>query len=390
MPKHVPEPADHQVLRAEVRTLCEQFPLSYWQECDINRQYPERFVVEFMKSGLASAMIPKEFGGLGLSLDQAAVILEEIHRSGGNASACHAQMYTMGALVRHGSPEQKRHWLPRIASGELRLQAFSVTERESGSDTKAIRTTAIREGPAFVINGTKNWTSRIEQSDLALILARSGDDPVEDQVSGGMSLFIVDLEDARRQQALIVEPAPTWMNYATYQVTYRNLRVPDGNVIGAEGAGFRAILDGMNAERIQLAAEAIGDGYWFIEQAASRATARETFGRPIGANQGIQFPIARAYTEVFAADQVRKVAARLFDDGMNCGAEANMVKLLASEASWQAGNVCLDTFGGDGFLIGHHVERKLRETRLYQTAPVSNNLVLAYLGHRTLGLPKSY
>ncbi len=390
MPKHVPEPADHQVLRAEVRTLCEQFPLSYWQECDINRQYPERFVVEFMKSGLASAMIPKEFGGLGLSLDQAAVILEEIHRSGGNASACHAQMYTMGALVRHGSPEQKRHWLPRIASGELRLQVFSVTERESGSDTKAIRTTAIREGPAFVINGTKNWTSRIEQSDLALILARSGDDPVEDQVSGGMSLFIVDLEDARRQQALIVEPAPTWMNYATYQVTYRNLRVPDGNVIGAEGAGFRAILDGMNAERIQLAAEAIGDGYWFIEQAASRATARETFGRPIGANQGIQFPIARAYTEVFAADQVRKVAARLFDDGMNCGAEANMVKLLASEASWQAGNVCLDTFGGDGFLIGHHVERKLRETRLYQTAPVSNNLVLAYLGHRTLGLPKSY
>lgn len=386
----MPEPTDHQELRAEVRSLCAQFPLTYWQECDMNRQYPERFVVAFMKTGLASALIPQEFGGLGLSLDRPSVILEEIHRSGGNASACHAQMYTMGALVRHGSPEQKRHWLPRIASGELHLQAFSVTERDSGSDTKAMRTNAIRDGSVFVINGTKSWTSRIEQSDLALILAKSGDDSVKDRSSDGLSLFLVDLQDARSQQALIVEEAPTWMNYATFQVTYQNLRVPEDNLIGPEGSGFRAILDGMNAERILLAAEAIGDGYWFIEQAASRASTREMFGRPIGANQGIQFPISRAYTQVFAADQVRKVAARTFDEGRNCGAEANMGKLLASEASWQAGNVCLDTFGGDGFLISHHVERKLRETRLYQTAPVSNNLVLAYLGNRTLGLPKSY
>ncbi len=299
----------------------------------MNRQYPERFVVAFMKTGLASALIPQEFGGLGLSLDRASVILEEIHRSGGNASACHAQMYTMGALVRHGSPEQKRHWLPRIASGELRLQAFSVTERDSGSDTKAMRTNAIRDGSVFVINGTKSWTSRIEQSDLALILAKSGDDSVKDRSSDGLSLFLVDLQDARSQQALIVEEAPTWMNYATFQVTYQNLRVPEDNLIGPEGSGFRAILDGMNAERILLAAEAIGDGYWFIEQAASRASTREMFGRPIGANQGIQFPISRAYTQVFAADQVRKVAARTFDEGRNCGAEANMGKLLASEAS---------------------------------------------------------
>jgi len=324
-----------------------------------------------------------------LGVTEASIILEEIHRSGGNASACHAQMYTMGALLRHGSEEQKRRWLPPIARGDLRLQAFSVTEAEAGSDTTAITTTAARDGDGWVVNGHKSWTSRVEHSDLLLLLARTSPRDPADRTRG-LSLFLVDVREARRSGGIETRRVRTMLNYETFQITYRNLRLPADALIGEEGAGFRAIIDGWNAERILLAAEAIGDGHWFVERASAYAKSRVVFGRPIGANQGIQFPLARAYGQVVAADLMRYRAASLYDAGAPCGAEANLAKLLASEASWAAANVCLDVHGGYGFVDEYDVERKFRETRLFHVAPVSNNLVLSYIATHVLGLPRSY
>ncbi len=377
-------------LRARVRELCLDFPAEYWRSCDRDRAYPQAFVDAMTSSRLLAALIPEQFGGLGLTLAESCAILEEINRSGGNAAACHAQMYVMGALLRHGSPEQHARWLPRIASGELRMQAFSVTEDQAGSDTTAIATEAVRNGDAYIVNGHKSWTSRVEQSDLLLLLARTTPQEKVARRGEGLSLFVVELADARNQDAIEVTPVHTMLNYATYQITYSNLRVPSRNLIGTEGQGLRHALDGMNAERILLASEAIGDGYWFIEKASERATSRHVFGRPIGAYQGVQFPIARAWTAIRAADEMRSLAARRFDTGEPCGAEAITAKLLASEASWQAANVCLDTFGGYGFVDEYDVERKFRETRLYQVAPVSNNLVLAHIAQYVLGMPRSY
>ncbi len=381
---------EQEALRNAVRELCARFPDEYWRGLDRERAYPEEFVRAMTRAGYLSALIPREYGGLGLGITEASIILEEVNRSGGSSAACHAQMYIMGALVRHGSEEQKRRWLPPIAAGDLRLQAFSVTEPEAGSDTTAISTFARREGDYYVVNGHKNWTSRIEQSDLLLLLARTTPREEVDDRTRGLSLFLVDLRGARATGDIETRRVRTMFNYETYQVTYRDLRIPAGNLISAEGAGFRAILDGWNAERILLAAEAIGDGYWFVERASRYARERVVFGRPIGANQGVQFPLARAYAQVTAADLLRYKAAWLFDTGQRCGAEANMAKLLASEASWAAANACLDTHGGNGFVDEYDVERKFRETRLYQVAPVNNNLVLAYVGNHVLGLPKSY
>jgi acyl-CoA dehydrogenase len=383
---------EHEQLRADVRALCAQFGNEYWRELDQQRAYPERFVRVLTEAGYLSALIPREYGGLGLGVTEASIILEEINRSGGSSAACHAQLYLLSALVRHGSDEQKQRWLPPIASGALRLQAFSVTEPEAGSDTTAIRTTAVRDGEHYVINGHKNWTSRIEQSDLLLLLARTTPrEEVADPIRG-ISLFLVDRNEARLRQPEAIEARPVrvMFNYETYQVTYRNLHVPTDNLIGQVGLGFRYVIDGWNAERILLAAECIGDGDWFVEKASRYATERVVFGRPIGQNQGVQFPIARAYSQIRAADLLRYEAARLCDRGEKCGAEANMAKLLASEASWAAANACLDTHGGNGFVHEYDVERKFRETRLFQVAPINNNLVLAYIANHVLGMPRSY
>jgi acyl-CoA dehydrogenase len=378
---------EQNALRDRVATLCAGFPDRYWRELDRERAYPEAFVRALTEAGLLAALVPREYGGLGLGITEAALILGGINRSGGSSAACHAQMYIMSALNRHGSAAQKARWLPPIARGELRLQAFSVTEPEAGSETTAIRTTATRTNDGYVVNGFKNWTSRIEHSDLLLLLARTGE---RSERSHGLSLFLVDLRDARRQGALDVRRVRTMFNYETFQVTYRGLRLPADSLIGEEGEGFRYVIDGWNAERILLAAEAIGDGFWFVARAARYASERVVFGRPIGANQGVQFPIARAYAQLAAAELVQWHAAWLFDSAERCGAEANMAKLLASEASWAAANACLDTLGGYGFVDEYDVERKFRETRLFQVAPVANNLVLAYLGHHVLGMPKSY
>ncbi len=382
-------PDEHQALRQAIRGICAGYPGAYWRDLDRERRYPEAFVAAMTRDGWLASLIPEAFGGRGMRLTEASVILEEIHRSGGNAAACHAQMYTMGALLRHGSDEQKTAWLPRIASGELRLQAFSVTEAEAGSDTTAIATTATRDGDAYVIAGEKSWTSRVEQSDLALVLARTS--PRDDSNrTHGLSLFLVDLRDARAQGTIAVAPVETMLNYPTYRVSYRGLRVPTSGLIGEEGQGFRYILDGWNAERILLAAEAIGDGWWFLDKATAYANARVVFGRPIGQNQGVAFPLARGYAALAAADLMRFRAAALFDAGEPCGPEANMAKLLAADASWELANRCLDVYGGSGFVVDHDVERKFRETRLFQVAPVSTNLILAYLSHTVLGLPRSY
>ena len=384
--------ASHMELREKIRMLCAQFPGEYWRQLDRERAYPKKFVDALTSSGHLAALIPREFGGRGMNLTQASIILEEINRSGGSASACHAQMYTMAALLKHGGSEQKKKYLPKLASGELRLQAFSITEPEAGSDTTSIRTFAKRAGEVFIVNGCKNWTSRIEQSDLLLLLARTAPREGSEDRTAGISLFLVDLREVReaQQAALEITPVRTMFNYAAYQVTYRELQVPAENLIGDEGRGFRYVIDGWNAERILLAAEAIGDGEWFIERASHYAAKREVFGAPIGKNQGVQFPIARAYAQLRAADLMRYRAAELFDAGQKCGAEANMAKLLASEASWMAANVCLDTHGGNGFVEDYDVERKFRETRLFQVAPVTNNLVLAYIGQHVLGMPRSY
>jgi acyl-CoA dehydrogenase len=378
-------------LRDEVRDLCARFPDAYWRELDRERAYPEAFVRVLTEAGYLSALIPADYGGLGLGVTEASIVLEEINHSGGSSAACHAQMYVMGAVVRHGSEAQKRRWLPAVARGELRFQAFSVTEPEAGSDTTAIATTAVRaEDGGWVVNGQKNWTSRIEQSDLLLLLARTTPRDEATDRTRGLSLFLVDLREARRNGGIETRRVRTMFNYETYRVTYRDLRLPAEALVGEAGMGFRYVIDGWNAERVLLAAEAIGDGSWFIERAARYARERVVFGRPIGANQGIQFPLARAHAQLVAADLVRYKAAWLFDRGEPCGAEANMAKLLASEASWAAANACLDAHGGNGFVDEYDVERKFRETRLFQVAPISNNLVLAYVGQHVLGLPKSY
>jgi acyl-CoA dehydrogenase len=386
-------PATEEQLRDDVRALCARFDGAYWRDLDSRREYPEAFVQALTDAGYLAALIPEEFGGLGLPLRSAAAIMEEVNRSGGHSAACHAQMYTMGALLKHGSDAQKRRYLPGIANGDLRLQAFSITEPDAGSNTTEITTFARRDGDSYIVTGHKNWTSRIEQSDLLMLLARTtdrSDDPK--RRSDGISLFIVDLRDVRRTQpaSLRVEPVRTMFNYATNKVWYEQMRIPADALIGEEGRGFRYVIDGWNAERILLASEAVGDGYWFIDTATAYASDRHVFGRPIGANQGVQFPIARAFASVTAAALVRDRAVELFDAGAPCGAEANMAKLLASDASWEAANVCLNTHGGNGFVDEYDVERKFRETRMYQVAPVNNNMILAYLGQNVLGLPRSY
>jgi acyl-CoA dehydrogenase len=366
------------VIRDEVRALCERFPGSYWQGLEPDT-YPTEFVAAMTDAGYLAALIPEEYGGGGLSLDAACAILEEVNASGGSSSACHAQMYTMGTLLRHGSQEQKARWLPRVASGELRLQAFGVTEREAGSDTRRIATRAERRGDHWVVNGHKAWTSRALHSDLMILLARTSDE--------GLSVFLLDL---RELAGVTITATEAMVNHATSEVRFEDVEIPLDALVGVEGEGFRQVLDGWNAERILIAAECVGDGRWFIERAVEYASEREVFGRAIGSNQGVQFPLARAHAAVRAADLMRREAAGRFDAHEPCGPEANMAKLLASEASWLAANACLDAHGGHGFLRRYDVERKFRETRVYQTAPVSNNLILAYLGQHVLGLPRSY
>ncbi|MCG5103688.1 acyl-CoA dehydrogenase family protein [Oceanobacillus alkalisoli] len=383
---------EREQLRKDVRELCESFGNAYWRKLDEPREYPYEFVDALTKAGYLSVLIPEEYGGKGYGLQEATIILEEIHRAGGHAAACHAQMYTMGSVLRHGSKEQKEKYLPGIAKGEIRLQAFSITEPEAGSNTTAIKTFAEKTRDGYIMNGHKNWTSRIQQSDLLLVLARTT--PLEEvkKKSDGISLFLVDLRDIRKNQpdALIIEQVRTMFNYATNKVWYKDMKIPHDTLIGVEGKGFKYVLDGMNAERILLAAETIGDGYFFIDKAVEYAREREVFNRKIGENQGVQFPIARAYAAIKAADLLRYEAAKKFDNNKQCGEEANMAKLLSSEASWEAANVCLNTFGGNGFVDEYDVERKFRETRMYQIAPVHNNMILAYLGQHVLGLPRSY
>ena len=377
--------ADEAALRAGVREVCAGFPGEYWRGLEPDR-YPEAFVAAMTAAGLLAVLIPAEYGGSGLGLEQAAVILEEVNAAGGSASACHAQMYTMGTLLRHGTEQQKRRWLPAIAAGEVRLQAFGVTERDAGSDTTRITTRAERRGDGWVIDGHKAWTSRALHSDLMLLLARTAPyDPAHR--ADGLSVFLIDL---RGLAGVTIRATEAMVNHATSEVFLDAVEVPADTLVGEEGRGFRHILDGMNAERILIAAECVGDGRWFVETGARYASGRAVFGRPVGANQGVQFPLARAYAAVRAADLMRREAARIFDAGGPCGPEANMAKLLASEASWQAANACLDAHGGYGFLREFDVERKFRETRVYQTAPVNNNLVLAYLGQNVLGMPRSY
>lgn len=384
---------EREQLRGKIRELCSDFPNSYWRKLDLEREYPYEFVDALTKSGYLSALIPEKYGGKGYGMTEATIILEEINRSGGHAAGCHAQMYTMGALLKHGSEEQKQKYLPGIAAGEIRFQAFSVTEESAGSNTPAIRTFAEKTEDGYIVNGHKNWTSRVQQSDLLMLLARTTPlEKIGTKKAEGISLFLVDLREIRENQpeTFVVEPVRTMFNYATNQVWYRDMKIPLESLIGEEGKGFRYVLDGMNAERTLLAAEAIGDGYFFIEKAASYANERVVFERQIGANQGIQFPISRAYAALKAADLMRYEAARKFDENEKYGEQANLAKYLASEASWQAANVCLDTHGGYGFVDQYDVERKFRETRMYQVAPVSNNMILAYLGQNVLGMPRSY
>lgn len=376
-------------IRAAVRALCAGFPGSYWQALDAERAYPEKFVQALTEAGFLAALIPLEFGGSGLGLAAAAAILEEVQAAGCNGAACHAQMYTMGTLLRHGSAAQKARFLPAIARGELRLQAFGVTEPTSGTDTSRIRTTALRDGGGWLVNGQKVWTSRVEHSDLLLLLARTTAREEAERPHDGMSVFLVDIRETRGR-GLQVRPIRAMINHHTCEVFFDNLRIPADALIGEEGKGFRYILDGMNAERILIAAECIGDARWFIERAATYARERIVFNRPIGQNQGVAFPIARAHAEMRAAALMVAEAARLFDEGAACGPEANMAKLLAADASWAAADMCLQTHGGFGFACEYDVERKFRETRLYQVAPISTNLILAYLAEHVLGLPRSY
>ncbi len=376
-------------IRAAVAKVCARFPGSYWRELDRARAYPEAFVAALAADGWLAALIPSEHGGAGLGIEDAAAILEEIHLQGCNAAACHAQMYTMGTLLRHGSEAQKRRYLPEIAAGRLRLQAFGVTEPQSGTETLALRTTARREGAGYVVNGQKIWTSRAEHSDLMVLLARTGPAGTGAARTEGLSVFLIDIRD-HLGRGLTLRPIRTMMNHATTEVFFDDLRIPAEALIGTEGAGFRYILSGMNAERILIAAECIGDAKWFLGRAAAYARERVVFGAPIGANQGVQFPLARAWARTHAAELVVREAARAYDRGEDAGVEANTAKLLAAEASWEAAEACLQTHGGFGFAEEYDIERKFRETRLYQVAPISTNLILCHIAERVLGLPKSY
>jgi len=379
----------HADLRAAVRDLCRAFPDAYWRELDAARAYPDAFVGALTEAGYLAALIPDEYGGAGLGVVEASIILEEINRSGGNAGACHAQMYTMGTLLRHGSAAQKRAVLPKIASGELRLQAFGVTEPTTGSDTTQLKTTATRAGDRYIVRGQKVWISRAEHSDLLLLLVRTTPADAVAKRTDGLSMLLVDLR-AAVGHGLTIRPIRTMMNHATTELFFDDLEVPADALVGEEGRGFRYLVDGLNAERILIAAECVGDGRWFIERAARYAKDRVVFNRPIGQNQGVQFPIARAHVDVEAADLMRFRAAEKFDRGEPCGAEANMAKLLAADASWEAANVAVQTHGGFGFAEEYDIERKFRETRLYQVAPISTNLILAYVAEHVLGLPRSY
>ena len=376
-------------IRASVRALCARFQGEYWRKLDRERDYPTEFVVALTEAGYLAALIPEQYGGSGLTLLEAAAIMEEIHACGCNGAACHAQMYTMGTLLRHGSDAQKQCWLPAIASGELRLQAFGVTEPTSGTDTLSLRTTAVRDGDHYIINGQKVWTSRAEHSDLLLLLARTTPREQAKIRTGGLSVFLVDMRLAQGASIRINE-IRTMMNHATTEIFFDDLHVPAENLIGEEGQGFRYILSGMNAERILIGSECIGDAKWFITKATAYAKEREVFGRPIGQNQGVQFPIARAYAQMRSAELMVRDAAVRFQAGQDCGAEANMAKLLAAEASWAAAEMCVQTHGGFGFAEEFDIERKFRETRLYQVAPISTNLILSYLAEHVLGLPRSY
>jgi acyl-CoA dehydrogenase len=379
----------HDGLRQSVREVCEQFPDAYWRALDAKREYPEEFVRAMSEKRYLAALIPEEYGGLGVDLSQASVILEEINRSGGNAQPAHAQVYTMGTLLRHGSEEQKSEYLPKIASGELRLQAFGVTEPEAGTDTTQLTTTAVRDGDDYVINGRKIYISRVQHSDYMILLARTT--PLEEvkRKSEGLSIFFFDLHEAIGK-GLTVKPRRVMINNETNELHFEDLRIPASALIGQEGRGFRYILDGMNAERILIAAECIGNGRWFVDRATRRANERAVFGRPIGQNQGIQFPLARAHISVEAADLMRFRAAELFEAGEPCGAEANMALLLAADAAWEAANAAMQTFGGYSFDAEYDVERKFRETRLFKVAPISTNLILSYIGEHVLGLPRSF
>ncbi|MBI3433668.1 MAG: acyl-CoA/acyl-ACP dehydrogenase [Proteobacteria bacterium] len=376
-------------VRGAVQALCARFPGEYWRHLDRERAYPSQFVAALTEAGFLAALIPEEYGGSGLSLRAAAAIMEEIHACGCNGAACHAQMYTMGTLLRHGSAEQKSHFLPRIARGELRLQAFGVTEPASGTDTLSLRTTATREGDHYIVNGQKIWTSRAEHSDLMLLLARTTPREQVARRTDGLSVFILDMRLAQGT-GMSINPIRTMMNHATTEVFFDDLRVPAENLIGEEGKGFRYILSGMNAERILIAAECVGDARWFIAKASAYGKERVVFGRPIGQNQGVQFPIARAYTQMCAAELMVREAAGLYDSLRDCAAQANMAKLIAADASWEAADMCVQTHGGFGFAEEFDIERKFRETRLYQVAPISTNLILSYIAEHVLGLPRSY
>ncbi|MFL5077080.1 MAG: acyl-CoA dehydrogenase family protein [Microvirga sp.] len=384
------ERSDYPEIREAVVRLCAQFPGEYWRELDRENRYPSEFVNALTEAGYLSVLIPEEYGGSGLPLSAAAAILEEVQRAGCNGAACHAQMYTMGTVLRHGSPEQKQKYLPEIAAGRLRLQAFGVTEPSSGTDTTALKTTARREGnDAYVVNGQKIWTSRAEHSDLMLLLARTTPADQVRKRTEGLSVFLVDMR-AALGSGLTIRPIRTMMNHATTEVFFDDLRVPAENLVGEEGRGFRYILSGMNAERILIAAECIGDAKWFVERAASYSKERVVFGRPIGQNQGVQFPIARAYANMRAAELMVREALRLYEAGQNPGAEANMAKMLAADASFEAANVCVQTHGGFGFAEEYDIERKFREARLYTVAPISTNMILNYVAEHILGLPRSY
>tara|TARA_B110000881_G_scaffold124349_1_gene109213 strand:- start:2367 stop:3524 length:1158 start_codon:yes stop_codon:yes gene_type:complete len=380
---------DHQDIREGVSKLCLGFPGEYWQKCDREQAYPTEFVQALTQGGYLSALIPEEYGGLGLPLSAGAAILEEIHRAGGNAGACHAQMYTMGTILRHGSDVQKKQYLPSISDGSLRLQAFGVTEPTSGTDTTALRTTAKRSGDHYIVNGQKIWTSRAEHSDLLLLLARTTPREEVTKKTDGLSVFLIDMREFVGK-SLTIRPIRTMMNHSTTELFFDDMKIPASSLIGEEGKGFRNILSGMNAERVLISAECIGDAKWFIEKASSYACERNIFQRPIGQNQGVQFPIARAYSQMRAAELMLAQAVALYDAGGNPGEEANLAKLLSSEASWAAAEVCIQTFGGFGFAEEYDIERKFREARLYQVAPISTNLVLSYVAEHVLGLPRSY
>ena len=384
---HIALTEEQQALKKAVADLCQLYPGSYWRELDARREYPEAFVQELSKAGYLAALIPEAHGGSGLGILEGGLILEEINRSGGNAAACHAQMYIMGTLLRHGSDEQKARYLPQIASGALRLQAFGVTEPNSGSDTTQLQTTAIRRGDTYLVNGQKIFISRVMQSDLMLLLARTTPLAEVRKRTDGLSVFLIDIRNLPGFEA---RPLQTMLNHSTNVLFFDDVEIPADSLVGVEGKGFSHILDGMNAERVLVASQSIGDGRWFVEKAAHYAKGRVIFGKPIGANQGVQFPIAKAHMAVEAADLMRLKAAAMFDAGEPCGPEANMAKYLSAEAAWEAANACLDCHGGYGFASEYDVERKFRETRLYKTAPVNNNLVLAYVGQHVLGMPRSY